>query len=58
MKKWYSSKLVWVGLVTLGYGAAKLLGVDAELTPGALETALGVIVIILRFITKEEVILK
>jgi len=58
MKKWYSSKLVWVGLVTLGYGVANLLGVDADLTPGALESVLGVIVVILRFITKEEVVMK
>jgi len=58
MKMWYSSKLIWVGLVTIGYGVAKLLGVDAELTPGALETALGIIVMLLRFITKEEIILK
>ena len=58
MKKWYSSKLIWSGFVTSGYGVAKLLGVDAELTPGALETALGIIVMILRFITKEEVVLK
>jgi len=58
MKKWYSSKLIWVGFVTLGYGVAKLLGVDADLTPGALESVLGVIVVILRFVTKEEVVLK
>lgn len=55
MKVWYKSKLIWVGLITLGYVLANIFGVNAELTPGTLETALGVIVVILRLFTGEQI---
>jgi uncharacterized membrane protein len=61
--KFYKSRLFWVGIVTAVYGLLKFsgvllwLGVDVELSPGLLEGILGVIVVILRFLTKEEIVL-
>ena len=59
MKKWYESKTIWVGLVTLGYGALKFLGVDVgDPSPESIATALGIITVILRLITKKPVTIK
>ena len=58
-KKWYLSKTVWVGLITLIYGILFATGtVGAELNEATLATILGVVVVILRFVTKEPVIWK
>ena len=55
-KKWYTSKSVWVGVVTLVYGILLATGVvSVELSEATLATILGIIVVILRFITKDEI---
>ena len=58
-KKWYESKTIWIGLITLIYGILKYVGVDiGELTPEAMSTILGIVMIILRIITNKPVELK
>jgi len=55
-KKWYVSKSVWVGFITLVYGILAATGVvGEELGEATLATILGVVVVILRFVTKEEI---
>lgn len=55
-KKWYVSKTIWVGLITLVYGVLNATGVLTEpFSEATLATVLGIIVVILRFITKEEI---
>lgn len=59
MKKWYLSRLIWVGIITVIFGALKYSGViSVELDEGTLAAVLGVIVTILRLVTKTEVVLK
>jgi len=59
MKKWYTSKTVWVGFVTFVYGILLATGVvSAELTEATLATILGIIIVILRFLTKEDIVWK
>jgi hypothetical protein len=58
-KKWYLSKTVWVGFVTLVYGILLAIGVvGSELSEATLASILGIIVVFLRLITKEPVIWK
>ena len=58
-KKWYESKTIWIGLITLIYGILKYVGVDiGELTPEAMSTILGIVMIILRIVTNKPVELK
>ena len=58
-KKWYESKTIWIGLITLIYGILKYVGIDiGELTPEAMSTILGIVMIILRIITNKPVELK
>lgn len=56
MKKWYLSKSVWVGLITLIWAFLQFFGVvNVELTPETLATILGVLIVILRFVTKKPI---
>jgi len=58
-KKWYLSKSVWVGFITLVYGVLFATGtVGIELNEATLATILGIVVVILRFLTKEPVVWK
>ena len=58
-KKWYLSKSVWVGLITLIYGILFATGtVGTELNEATLATILGIVIVVLRFVTKEPVIWK
>jgi len=58
-KKWYESKTIWIGLITLIYGILKYVGIDiGELTPEAMSTILGIVMIILRIVTNKPVELK
>jgi hypothetical protein len=58
-KKIYKSKLVWIGAITFIYGLLQIFGVvEAELTEGLIDSILGFVVILLRYVTKEEVVLK
>ena len=55
-KKWYLSKSVWVGAVTLVYGILFATGtIGTEINEATLATVLGIIIVILRFITKSEI---
>ena len=55
-KKWYLSKSVWVGVVTLIYGILFETGtIGTEINEATLATVLGIIIVILRFITKSEI---
>jgi len=55
-KKWYLSKSVWVGFVTLIYGILFATGtIGTEINEATLATVLGIIIVILRFITKSEI---
>ena len=55
-KKWYLSKSVWVGVVTLIYGILFATGtIGTEINEATLATVLGIIIVILRFITKSEI---
>ena len=55
-KKWYLSKSVWVGAVTLVYGILFATGtIGTEINEATLATVLGIIIVVLRFITKSEI---
>ena len=55
-KVWYLSKSIWVGLITLIWGLLQYFGVvDQALTPETLATVLGVVIVILRFVTKKPI---
>ena len=57
MKRWFTSKTIWVGIVTLVYAILEFTGVvEGPLDDATLASILGVLIIILRFITKEEII--
>ena len=54
MKKWYSSKTIWVAIITLVYGVLRTTGiVDQELPDSTVTIILGGIVFILRLLTKD-----
>jgi hypothetical protein len=54
-KPWYASKTLWVGLITFVYGILQFTGVvTAELSEATMATILGVVIVILRFLTKSE----
>ena len=56
MKKWYLSRSIWVGVISLVYGLLMFFGVvDRELSPELIASILGVIIVILRAITREPV---
>lgn len=55
-KKWYKSKSIWVGVITLGWGVLEYFGVvNSGLTPETTATILGILVVVLRAITKDEI---
>lgn len=55
-KKWYLSKSVWVGVVGLVGGILQATGIIAvPITPETVAMILGVIVVVLRMITKEPI---
>jgi hypothetical protein len=55
-KKWYLSRSVWVGVVGLIGGILQATGIIAvPITPETVAIILGVIVVILRMITKEPI---
>ena len=57
-KVWYTSKLLWVGVVTALYGVLKVFGIiEFELSAEIMATVLGVIVFILRLVTKKPIVL-
>ena len=54
--KWFTSRTIWVGAVTLVYGILLFAGVVSEpFSPEILSTILGIIIIILRVLTKEPI---
>jgi len=56
-KKWYTSKSIWVGVVTLVYAVLNFTGViENPLDETTLATILGILIVILRLITGEEII--
>lgn len=57
-KQWYTSRLIWVGVISVVYGVMNLFGLAFDLSPGTLEIVLGVVVVILRAITNKEIVLK
>lgn len=58
-KAWYSSKLLWVGLVTAVWGVLQTLGIlDIPLNENTLAIVLGVIVFILRLATGKPIELR
>lgn len=58
-KKWYASKTIWVGVITLVYAILNFTGVVADpLDETTLATVLGILIVVLRFITKEEIVWK
>lgn len=52
-KKWYKSKVVWVGILTILGGV--ITGISGELQTGSELTALGIINIILRYMTSQSI---
>jgi hypothetical protein len=54
-KKIYLSKLIWTGIITMVYGVLKYFGFDAELTPGAIEIILGILIVVFRKVTNKPV---
>ncbi len=54
VKKWYKSKTFWINIISL-VGTVTLLEFGYEITPEMAVTFLGVINLMLRLITKEEI---
>jgi len=53
-KKWYESKTLWVNIISIiGIFTASKSGV--EMSPEMVTTVLGVINMVLRFVTKKEI---
>ena len=55
-KKWFESKTVWINVLALAGGVITMLA--GELQAGGTITALGVVNIILRYVTTSAITLK
>ncbi len=53
IKEWWKSKTFWIGILTIAGGIFTTIAQD--LTTGAPITALGIINVVLRFVTKNEI---
>ena len=60
-KKWYLSKTVWAGileiLIAVGLALASFLDVGDFTTPAVIMFVVGVVTIILRFLTEQPLVL-
>lgn len=53
IKKWYQSKTVWIGILTIAGGV--ITAIADELATGGVLTGIGILNIILRNITKAKI---
>ena len=55
-KKWYLSKGLWIGFITFVYSILIYVGfVTDQLSPEMITTILGILVVVIRLLTKEPV---